>query len=103
MLRRRLALLVAASFLLAFAWDVSRAPADQWTAAGAISAIRLYQRALAPLLGASGVRCRFTPSCSRYAEAALRKHGFLGGGWRAAKRLARCGPWTRMGTVDLPD
>jgi uncharacterized protein len=67
-----------------------------------VSAIHLYQRTLGPLLGAAGARCHFTPSCSRYAEASIGKYGLLVGGWRAAKRIARCNPWTPMGTVDLP-
>ncbi len=85
------------------AWDVTRPPASQWSAAAALSAIHLYQRTAAPLLARTGARCRFTPTCSRYAATAIEKHGVVAGGWRAAKRIARCGPWTAMGTVDWPD
>jgi putative membrane protein insertion efficiency factor len=48
-----------------------------------------------------GVRCRFTPSCSHYGEEAIRKYGFVHGGYLTAKRVFRCGPWTARGTVDL--
>jgi len=52
-------------------------------------AIRCYQRALSPALG---VRCRFEPSCSAYACAAIADAGALRGGWLAARRLLRCRP-----------
>ncbi|HEX6818157.1 MAG TPA: membrane protein insertion efficiency factor YidD [Ktedonobacterales bacterium] len=56
----------------------------------ALGAIRLYQKALSPLLPPS---CRFEPSCSRYAYTAIERFGLLRGGWMAAKRLARCQPF----------
>jgi putative membrane protein insertion efficiency factor len=90
-------LCVAAGALLAR--DFSRPPERQATSRAALSAIRWYQ---ANVSGHLGVRCRFTPSCSKYAITVIERHGFLGGGWRAARRLARCGPWTPMGTVDTP-
>jgi len=64
-----------------------------------VSAIRWYKASLSRQLGA---RCRFTPTCSDYALAVIMRHGAVRGGWLTAKRLARCGPWTPMGTVDLP-
>jgi putative membrane protein insertion efficiency factor len=100
---RRSALLAVACLALLFGWDVSRAPGAQRSAAAAITAIHFYERAVSPLVRRSGVRCRFAPTCSRYAEVAIERHGLIGGGWRAAKRLARCGPWTPMGTLDPPD
>jgi putative membrane protein insertion efficiency factor len=50
-----------------------------------------------------GVQCRFTPTCSHYADAVIQKHGALAGSWMTFKRLLRCGPWTAMGTVDEPN
>ena len=49
-----------------------------------------------------GVECRFTPTCSHYGEAVIQKYGFVRGGWMSLRRVARCGPWTPKGTVDLP-
>ena len=68
----------------------------------ALAAIHGYQHSLSPLLGRAGLRCRFTPTCSRYAEVVIARDGVLRGGWKAATRIARCGPWTTPGTVDEP-
>jgi uncharacterized protein len=99
----RLGLLIVAVVLVcAVALDASRAPERQWSAAIAIGGVHLYQRTASPLLSRLGARCRFTPSCSHYAEAVLRRHGILRGSWLAAKRIAHCGPWTAAGTKDTP-
>ena len=68
----------------------------------AIRAIHAYQRRLAPIAALAGARCRFTPTCSRYAEVVIRRDGVVRGGWRAVKRIARCGPWTPAGSRDDP-
>ena len=63
-----------------------------------IGAIYLYRWTLAPVLaGWFGVGCRFEPTCSHYAEDALRKYGFLRGSWMALRRLSRCHPWHEGG------
>ena len=59
--------------------------------------IRLYQVLVSPLLGP---RCRFYPSCSRYAYLAVEAHGALRGTYLALHRLLRCHPWN-PGGVDL--
>lgn len=56
--------------------------------------IRLYRYFISPVLGA---HCRFTPSCSSYAEQAVDKYGVLYGGWLALKRLSRCHPFSAGG------
>lgn len=99
---RRRALLAAAVLFALAGWDLSRPPAAQWTARAELAGIAAYRRWLSPALGAAGVRCRFEPSCSRYAEAAIRSDGALVGSARALGRIARCGPWTAAGTVDPP-
>ncbi len=98
----RLAALLTVAFLVLFAYDLTRPPARQASARAAITGIHVYQRTAAPLLLRAGVRCRFEPSCSRYAEASFERYGFLRGGWRTARRLVRCGPWTPMGSRDEP-
>jgi putative membrane protein insertion efficiency factor len=68
----------------------------------ALGSIHVYQQALAGPAARIGLRCRFTPTCSRYAEAVIARDGVMRGGWSALKRVARCGPWTSMGTRDDP-
>ncbi len=63
------------------------------------SLVRAYRYFISPLLPAA---CRFYPSCSAYAEQALRVHGALRGGWLAAHRVCRCGPWHRGGFDPVP-
>jgi putative membrane protein insertion efficiency factor len=67
-----------------------------------LAGIELYRDYVSPILTRSGVRCRFTPTCSRYASAVLQKYGFVRGSWLTVRRIARCGPWTPAGTVDPP-
>ena len=68
----------------------------------ALAAIHGYQRALAPAAARIGLRCRFTPTCSRYAETVIARDGIIRGGLEAIGRIARCGPWTAPGTADAP-
>ena len=68
----------------------------------ALGSIHLYQRAGAPIAARIGLRCRFNPTCSRYAEAVVARDGVMRGGWKTFKRIARCNPWTREGTRDDP-
>jgi len=47
--------------------------------------------------GTLGAHCRFHPTCSVYAEHALRKYGFIKGNVKILWRLFRCGPWASGG------
>jgi putative membrane protein insertion efficiency factor len=67
-----------------------------------LASIHAYQRALAPAAARIGLRCRFTPTCSRYAETVIARDGVLRGGLRALARIARCNPLTPAGTRDDP-
>ena len=67
---------------------------------GMIRAIRFYQRAVSPLLGAS---CRFTPTCSEFAVDAISRYGALSGGWLAFKRILRCRPFGGQGYDPVPE
>ena len=88
--------------LIAIALDLRRPPADQLVTRTAVGAIHIYQATLSPLYSRLGLQCRFTPTCSHYGEAVVRRFGALRGGALAAKRVLRCGPWTPLGTVDPP-
>ena len=68
----------------------------------ALATIHAYQYSVAPMAAGIGLRCRFTPTCSRYAETVIARDGVMRGGWKAIRRVARCGPWTAMGTTDAP-
>jgi uncharacterized protein len=61
--------------------------------------VRGYRYFISPLLPPA---CRFHPNCSAYAEQALERHGALRGGWLAARRLCRCGPWHPGGFDPVP-
>lgn len=61
--------------------------------------IALYRRCLSPGLGA---RCRFVPSCSEYAEEAIRRHGALRGLLLALGRILRCHPLGGRGHDPVP-
>ena len=61
--------------------------------------VRGYRLLLSPLLPA---RCRFAPSCSRYALDAIETHGALRGGWLAVRRVVRCHPFHPGGHDPVP-
>lgn len=61
--------------------------------------VRAYRWLVSPVLAPA---CRFHPSCSSYAEEALARHGALRGGWLAARRVCRCGPWHAGGYDPVP-
>ena len=61
--------------------------------------IKVYQYIISPLLGP---KCRFTPTCSQYAEQALKKYGLFTGGWLALKRIGKCHPGGSSGYDPVP-
>ena len=62
--------------------------------------IHAYRTLVSPLLGPN---CRFHPTCSCYAQDAIRLHGALRGSWLAARRIGRCHPWNPGGYDPVPD
>jgi uncharacterized protein len=65
-----------------------------------IAGIHAYRLTLAPFLGGN---CKFYPSCSHYAEQAIKIHGPKRGTLLALKRLLRCRPFTKGGHDPVPD
>ena len=65
----------------------------------AIALIRLYR---ATISGMFGGQCRFHPSCSQYAEDAIRAHGAARGAWLTAWRILRCNPFGAGGIDRVP-
>jgi uncharacterized protein len=64
-------------------------------ARGAVTApIFLYQRVVSPAIPR---RCKYEPTCSRYAVEAIRRYGILRGLVLAGWRLLRCNPWSYGG------
>ena len=100
--RRPKAWIAVLVLLLLLGIDLARPPRHQLSARVLLGAIHLYQATLSPRLGDLGVRCRFQPTCSHYAEGAVRKYGAWTGSWKALWRVLRCGPWTPLGTFDPP-
>lgn len=45
--------------------------------------------------------CKYYPSCSAYAVAAMQQHGALVGTALTAARLGRCHPWAKGGVDDV--
>ncbi|MAU94634.1 MAG: membrane protein insertion efficiency factor YidD [Fulvimarina sp.] len=62
--------------------------------------VRLYQLTFSPLVGS---HCRHIPTCSEYAYEAVARHGLMRGGWLAARRVAKCGPFGTSGIDNVPD
>ena len=61
--------------------------------------IALYRYGVSPFIAGS---CRYHPSCSAYADEALRTHGLARGGFLAFKRICRCNPWGGSGYDPVP-
>jgi hypothetical protein len=60
----------------------------------ATAPIIAYQKLISPAIPR---RCKYEPSCSRYAVEAIRRYGILRGLVLAGWRLLRCNPWSYGG------
>jgi putative membrane protein insertion efficiency factor len=75
----------------------------------ALALLSVYRYALGPLLATlagaipGAPRCKYEPSCSRYAAEAIRELGILRGGLLALWRLVRCNPWSHGGVDRVAD
>lgn len=61
--------------------------------------VRAYRR----LFAGRPSPCRFSPTCSAYAEEALLAHGAAQGAWLAARRIGRCRPGGGSGFDPIPE
>lgn len=59
-----------------------------------LAPIVVYQRLISPALPR---RCKYEPTCSRYAVQAVREYGILRGLVLMSWRLLRCNPWSHGG------
>jgi uncharacterized protein len=62
--------------------------------AGASAPILVYRRVISPAIPR---RCKYEPTCSRYALEAVKRYGILRGAVLAGWRLLRCNPWSYGG------
>ena len=64
-----------------------------------LALIGLYKYVLSPLTPPS---CRHYPTCSTYADEAIREWGPWTGSWLSLRRLSRCHPWGTSGIDPVP-
>lgn len=64
-----------------------------------LALLRGYRYLISPF---TAPRCRFFPTCSAYAEEALRTHGLWRGGGLALRRFSRCHPLHPGGHDPVP-
>ena len=65
-----------------------------------LAPVLLYRRVISPALPA---RCKYHPTCSRYAVDAVRRYGVLRGLVLAGWRVLRCNPWSHGGVDHVED
>jgi putative membrane protein insertion efficiency factor len=72
----------------------SGSPLSRLARAVVVAPIVAYQRLISPAIPR---RCKYEPTCSRYAVEAIRRYGILRGLVLAGWRLLRCNPWSHGG------
>jgi uncharacterized protein len=65
-----------------------------------LALVQFYRIFLSHFFGGA---CKFYPSCSKYAQEAIARHGARRGAVLALKRLGRCRPFTKGGFDPVPD
>ena len=61
--------------------------------------LQVYRYLISPLIGHS---CRFYPSCSHYAQIAIKRYGACRGLYLTVRRLLCCHPWHIGGYDPVP-
>ncbi|MFG1358932.1 membrane protein insertion efficiency factor YidD [Xanthobacter pseudotagetidis] len=61
--------------------------------------ILIYRYTLSSFMGR---QCRYLPTCSQYADEAIRRHGAYAGFFMATARICRCNPWGGHGYDPVP-
>ncbi|HEY2466980.1 MAG TPA: membrane protein insertion efficiency factor YidD [Terracidiphilus sp.] len=82
-----------------FSADALRPPQKQVSVRVFALSVDGYHRFLQPVTKRY-VRCRYSPTCSRFAVEAVRKYGIAKGGWLSVRRIASCKSGVPMGTKD---
>ena len=62
--------------------------------------IRCYRTRISPHTRST---CRFTPTCSQYAQTAIERYGAFRGGRMATRRILRCHPFAQGGYDPVPE
>ena len=65
-----------------------------------VALVQFYRVFLSHFIGGA---CKFEPSCSKYAQEAIARHGARRGVVLALKRLGRCRPFSKGGFDPVPD
>ncbi|GLS28214.1 membrane protein insertion efficiency factor YidD [Marinibactrum halimedae] len=64
-----------------------------------LALIKVYRYLASPWVGN---QCRFYPTCSMYAEDAIKIHGPAKGCYLSILRILRCNPWSKGGLDYVP-
>ncbi len=69
----------------------------------ALGLLQFYKRVLSPALHVFSIgQCKYLPTCSDYAYAAVVRYGWWRGTWLAARRIGRCHPFAKGGFDPVP-
>ncbi len=83
--------------VLSDSMETSQRSASAWVL---LALVQFYRIFLSHFFGGA---CKFEPSCSKYAQEAIARHGARRGVVLALKRLGRCRPFTKGGFDPVPD
>ena len=59
--------------------------------------INFYKKHISSWLEQKNIRCKYYPTCSKYAKQAIEKYGTIKGGFLAVKRILKCNPFSKGG------